>query len=487
VAIAGGMTLPRCAHGQDVLVTGTTHAQYVMLRRLVEDSVAVEDAPGDGLLRRATNGHIVRCVTGERFCRYMRSADRVSAVPLMQDITVSAWGYTPGLRAYAHLRARAEIGDGPALWPRADDNFDAIAAYIELDRGGLRVRAGRQWRTSGLGFHTFDGASILVRTIEPFIFEAYGGWSLLRGVSEPHTSGSLAAVEPFAPDARAVLLGATVAYRPTSRMAAAATYQREIRSDRLGLYAERLALDASLRADRFTVNASLEGDVATRTVNEAKLQAHRALRPDLGVRVYARRYRPFFELWTIWGAFAPVGFTELGLAGAWTPAGRPFTLDVDVSRRGYADTDASTTFGSARATGWRTGAGSTLQLASWLLSGHYGLDIGVGAARSDLSVRMQRDIGGDGYVAASATAFQRQYEFRVSEGVVLGLTADGGVRVASRVHVAGSLGVYRHTSTASTPDVDWSQVRGSLRLEWSLGSDPDALAQRLGATGSGSR
>jgi hypothetical protein len=482
LAVAAILLRPVAGRGQDAQLTATTSVQYVTIRRLVEDSVPVEETRGDGLLRRALGGQIVRCVTGERVCRFTRSADPVSMAPIIQDVTVSAWGYTPGLRVYAHLRTRTEIGGGSEFWPRADDSFDALAAYAELDRQAFRVRAGRQWKTSGLGFYTFDGVSILVRSAAPLSIEAYGGWSLVRGISEPHTTGALAAIEPLAPDERALLLGAALAYRPTSRSTVSAVYQREIRTDRLGLYSERLSLAGSLTRSRVAVNGSLEADVASRIVNEAHLRTRVAVRPDLAVNVYARRYRPFFELWTIWGAFAPVGFTEFGISGALTPAEKPFAIDVDAARRAYSDTDASTAFGTVRSSGWRIGVSSSVQLDPvWMVSGRYALDIGLGAARSDGGVRVQRQLGENGQFGASALAFQRLSEFRVSEGVVLGLTADGALKVARRTRVGGSLGIYRHEPAGSTPDVNWSQLRGSFRFEWTLGADPDALAQAGGA------
>ena len=108
-----------------------------------------------------TGGLIVRCVPGEAFCRYSRGgAGTISAMPLTQDLTVTAWGFGTGVSLYANVRARASLGDEPDFWPRADDHFDALAAYVEVDRERFRARAGRQWATTGLGFYNFDGVSL---------------------------------------------------------------------------------------------------------------------------------------------------------------------------------------------------------------------------------------------------------------------------------------------------------------------------------------
>ena len=73
-------------------------------------------------------------------------------VPLTQDLHVNAWGFGQGIRLYAHVRARASVGDAQGLWPQADDEFDALSAYLEIDRSLGRARVGRQWTSSHLGF-----------------------------------------------------------------------------------------------------------------------------------------------------------------------------------------------------------------------------------------------------------------------------------------------------------------------------------------------
>ena len=472
------------AGAQSVRATGISTLQYVRIRPLVEDSVAIGETTGDGLLRAAPGGQLVRCIDGERWCRYLRSSNEASIVPMVQDIALSAWGLGRGVRAYARLRVRGMFGGNEELWPRGDDLFDALVAYVEVERGAVRLRGGRQWLASGLGYHNYDGVSARYRLRPDLEIEAFLGSSLARGLNEPRTSQALAAIEPFAPDDRGVLFGGRAAWRPSPRLALSALYQREIRSDRYGLYSERVAADATFRPGRLSLAGSLEADLASNTVNDARLRADYQPRADLGFGLRARLYEPFFEQWTIWGAFSPVGFREAGGSVWWRPAGRPWELVVDGSRRGYADASASPVFGLYKKSGWNLGAsGSWRARPAWLAQASYRLDLGFGAGRSEASVRVQRELGEGTHVAVSAMGFERQYEFRVSEGTVFGLGADGGLRLSPRSRLGGSLSAWRHRSPDGVPSMDWSQLRGSFFIEWTVGPEPGLSPARAGGGG----
>jgi hypothetical protein len=460
------------ARAQSARISGTSSLQYVQLRPLMADSVPVEEATGEGLIRRTAAGYLVRCVEGDRFCRFTRSDARTAVMPVIQDITVNAWGLGQGVRVQAQLRTRAAVGGHARLWPMADDAFDALTAFVELDRPLFRVRGGRQWKISGLGYYNFDGASALYRARPGLTLEAYGGWSLARGLNEPRTSASLAAIEPFAPDKRGLLLGTQISYRHAG-LGVAALYQREIRSDRLGLYTERVAADATWRWNRGSLTGTFEADLGAGVVNDARLAANLAVGGGVQARAFARHYQPFFELWTIWGAFAPVGFSEGGLGVASRPVGRPFEVDVEVARRTYDETGASTAFGTFRDDGWTAFANGSWRLdRDWLAQGDYRIDFGFGAARSEAGLRLQHDLGEATYLGANLIGFERQFEFRVARGSVLGAGLDGRMRIGPRSRLTGSLMAYRHRGLGGAPDVDWSQFRGMLQFEWTLGPEP---------------
>jgi len=232
-------------------------------------------------------------------------------------------------------------------------------------------------------------------------------------------------------------------------------------------------VDASYRWAAGSVTGSMEGDVASRGVNAARLTVNYSIRRDLAVNAFARVYKPFFELWTIWGAFSPVGCNEIGAGAAWRPGARPVDLQLDFARRSYSDANASTVFGDYRTDGWSLGATGSVRLAPpWLVQARYRMDLGFGAARSQASVRMQRDVGRGTHIAVSALAFERLFELRVAEGTVYGLGLDGRLRLGPRSALSGSLSTYRHYGNDGQPDVDWSQLRGMMRFEWTIGPEP---------------
>ncbi|HZD05592.1 MAG TPA: hypothetical protein VE173_11750, partial [Longimicrobiales bacterium] len=456
-----------------VRVGGVTSFRYIQVRPLKEDSVPVEETRGDGLLRRTGDGVLVRCVAGEAVCRYYRTDERTSTVPGIQDVTVSGWGFGRGVRVYAHLRARTDLGSADDLWPRSEDAFDALAAYVELNRERFRVRVGRDWKTSGLGYYDYDGASILVRATRELTAEAYGGWSLMRGAQTPLTGDALAAIEPFAPDSRAVLLGAQVRYRPTARLALSGMYQREIRSDRLGLYSERATVDAVYTPGPLSVSGSLEADLVGRQVNEARLDVRWSPALAWSLGAFARHHRPFFELWTIWGAFSPVAFDELGLRAAWRRPGSPLRVQVEAARRTYAGTGVGLSFAALRTDGWKLAASADYQVlpGTTLQGGYYG-EVASGAGISEGHLAARRTLTEGSWLGVSLTAFQRAYEFRVEEGTVFGAGLEAGYRLDARTRVSGGVTAYRHRTPSDESGVDWSQLRGSLRLEWTLGPEP---------------
>lgn len=478
----------RAAQAQGARIVGVSTARLVELRQLATDSVprdAIVDTVGS--LFRTADGVVVACRPEAAFCAYKRAADRVESVPLTQDLSVNAWGFGTGVRAVADVRVRTALGTNE-LWPRADDAFDALAAYVEIDRGKWRGRGGRQWLGNSLGAYNFDGVDVLYRSRPGWTVDAWGGWSLVRGLNEPHTSDEFGSVEELPPEKRAYIVG--VAGRiPTSRRGALSVlYQREIRTDRGGLYSERVAADWAARFRRASVDASWQHDLAFNRVNEARLRVQAPFRAPtflgrgaaLDVAAEYRHFEPFFAYWTIWGAFSPVGFDEARVTGVWSSPRRAVTLAGFGGWRDYADTDAGTDFDPLRGSGWRAGADATWRVSSaWTASGGWATDIGFGAARTDVNGALRWTQENGTFLGAFGTGFQQVRELRLGTGRVVGVGLDGGFRLTSDVRVLGDVAIYRHRDReAGSPRPDWSQRRAALRLEWTLGSDPGMARAR---------
>jgi hypothetical protein len=458
------------AVAQSVRIGGSTRFQYVEIRPLLQDSIPVESVGGEGLLRRTSDGRIVRCRPEDPFCRGTSPGDPLSTLPVIQDLELTAWGFGEGIQVHSQLRGRTVWGGNAEIWPQADDAFDLLAAYAELDRERFRVRVGRQWNVSGLGFYNFDGVVLGLRPGTGVSVEGYAGRSLVRGLNESRTSGALEAVEELAPTEPGVLMGVQARYRPSGQLALNALYHRDIRLDRAGLYSELAAANGVLRLGQGSLEGAVELDVATGGLNEARLRMRSPPFLRMALNGEVRRYRPYFELWTIWGAFSPVGFDEARVTLTGIAPGA-LLLRGEASYRSYEESGDG--LGGFRTEGWTLGSTANWSPdPRWRLEGGYRLEAGFGAARSDGHVGMVRQIGDRGFVALRALSFQRLYEFRLEEGTVFGVGADTSLRISDRARLVGGVTRYRHAFAGEAPGLDWNQLRGNLMLQWTLGSEP---------------
>ncbi|HEX6559382.1 MAG TPA: hypothetical protein VF021_07960, partial [Longimicrobiales bacterium] len=405
----------------------------------------------------------------------------VSTIPLTQDLTINAWGFGTGLRVYSQLRARAAAGDVTDLWPQSNDHFDVLSAFGEYDRNKLRVRAGRQWKSSPLGFYNYDGASVLIRASRVVRAEVYGGWSLLAGESDNYGSAVADAIEPFKPDEKRNIIGAEVQLHFAPGVNFSTLYQREIRTDRAGLYSERLAGDASVRLGLATLDGGVQANLGAKNINQARVQLSAPLFSRISGSIEARRYRPYFDLWTIWGMFNPIGFREALANARWANAQGTASLHLGGGLRSYDDDNGGVEFERLRSDGWRAVADAAWTPRSLLtLAASYQADIGFGASKSDGSLTARLNLGESSYLSASALAFQTVHEMDIREGTVYGVGTDAAFKLSGTSRVGWSAAVYQHDNASPADEINWSQVRGSLWLEWTIGTNPDTrrVAQR---------
>lgn len=464
------LLIPLVARGQGIRVSGVTSVQLIELRPFTTDTVPASTIPGTGEVRTRPGGVLATCPASGSTCFFMGAGDRVSVTPVLQDLTVAGWGWVEGLSFHANARARTQLGDRTAFtFPLSNDHFDVVDAYAELERGRLRGRLGRQWVAGGLGAYSFDGADVLARR-DALSVEGWGGRALLAGLNETYTSPELAAAENLPPWQDGYIVGARVRLRPDPLAAATFTYQRVILSDRSGLYSERFALDATAR--RWSANAqlSLAYDLAAGKWNEARLRVGTSTMAAWGGSFEARHSRPYFDLWTIWGAFAPVAYNEARATANWRPGHGNVTLSGHGAFRRYDETDAGF---ELRTNGWRAGGDASWTPSDELLaSASYDVDIGSGAANTDsrVGVRWTRSDGTS--LGADASVTQNIYEFKVGTGRIYGAMLSGMFPLRADSRVVVDAGLYQHVRTNGAPGPDWTQRRGSARFEWTLGHDP---------------
>jgi len=475
LAVVVHAAMPTALRAQGIRIRGVTSVRFLELRPFVDDSAPYASTlPGSVNYRQLADGRVVRCFEGDSFCRYKQAGPIANAVPATQDLQMTAWGLGRGISLHADVRVRSANGSQPALWPRAEDTFDALAAYVELDRAQVTARAGRQYATSGLGFYNYDGASLSYRPNRRVALEGFGGWSLAQALNEPFTSSEIAAVDELPPDRNALLVGTQIRVRPTTRSSLSALYQREVRDNRSALYSERIALDGSWNFGRSSLDGALQRDLSTNEFNELRVRLRLPSVKHTVVSLEARHFSPFFQLWTIWGAFAPVGFDEARLQASWRNTAQSLSFDVHGAKRRWGDTDAGLEFDPLRADGWRVGGNMTWQAATHLhTNAGYTADIGFGASRSEGDLGVHWDHG-QLFLGATASAFQSIYELRIGTGRVLGLGLDAGWQINPDLRFVGDVSAYQQLALNSAPSTDWTQRRATARFEWMLGSDPGA-------------
>ncbi len=469
---AGLLLLWPCASAaQDFRGELRSNGRYIEVRPIRLDTVARDlVSPGVGG-RLEFEGQPVFCNASTGTCTRYVSAPVEHAVLLTQDVAFTAWGFgVTGLSATVLLRGRADAGGG-FDWPRADDPFDAILAYAELNRERWRVRVGRQQTAGGLGFSSYDGASALYDATDWLRIDAYAGRSLARALYEPRNE-ALRGVEAFLPDEGAVIVGGAVEADVGATTTVAGRYQREIWWDRSALVSERASVDA--RTSHFApvrLAAAFDYDFAFGRIGKAHITAALPVPGRaLAVEAIVRRYVPYFELWTIWGYFSPVGYHEAEVAADWQA--RPgLSVRGTAAWRDYEDTETVVVLDPLEDSSLRVEVAARWTRDSWSLDASYAQERGFGATMSAADAAISRALSPRATLTASGSAFQQIEEFRIGDGFVIGGGLSADVEVLDRTHVNGGVTLYRQTFDNRPGGADWNQMRAWLGLRFGFGRD----------------
>ena len=475
LALVALLSLPAQVRAQGINGRARTYLSYIQVRDLVLDSVPEGGVAGEGTQRALSDGTPASC--GDAYCQFYRSGPEASVAPLLQDLELNVWSGITGLRAYAHVRAREPLGD-LEIWPRSQERFEALAAYLEYGRSFYRIQAGRKWETTALGFYNYDGGSVELRLPTRLDVSVYGGLSLIRGINGPHHSDLISTVEALEPREDAYLGGIHARWRPLLSLATSFTYQRERTVRSHELYSERVAGSARILVKRATVDVEVKFDLASEEVNLARLKVASPLGAGFRGSGEIRQYLPFFQLWTIWGAFSPVGYQEARARLDWTSGSGKLTGHAYGSYRQYGDTDAEAPAGyEIRDDSWRTAVGGRYALQEALiLEGEYRYEVGYGASRSGGDLSLQRSFGRRTYLAVQGTAFETFSEFRVGSGRVVGGGIQGALPLGPATIQAGAM-FYKHTQNDRPSLLDLNQYRLHLNLDIPIGKDPGLVGR----------
>jgi hypothetical protein len=475
LALLGLLVLPAPSAGQGLGVNGKarTYMSYLQVRGLDQDSVPAATVPGDGAQRTLPDGTRVTCTDG--WCRFFRSGAKVGIAPFLQDFELNAWSGIQGLRGYTHVRLRAQPPIGETyLWPRMRSEVEALAAYLEYRRSNYLIKAGRIWQSTSLGFYNYDGGSFQLRLPSQLELNAYGGLSLVRGLNQLHHTDLIGSVESLAPREDAYIYGLHARWRPIPSLATSFTYQKESTTHEGNTYSERIAGSARAQLQKASVEVEVKYDLATETTNLARLAIAAPLGGGFRGSGEVRKYVPFFELWTIWGAFSPVGYNEARARLDWTSSRRRLSLRAYGSYRAFGDTETSDIPEEfqVRDDAYRLAAGGSYSLKNdMVLDGEYRYDVGYGASRSGGDVSLQRTFAPRKSLGIRATGFESFSEFGVGSGRVLGGGIQGSIPLRSATLQANAM-FYQHTQNDRPSRLDLNQTRVNFILEVPIGGDP---------------
>jgi hypothetical protein len=380
--VAAGLLAACSAPGaaQDYRIRLDARVQAVSFRGLIADSIAAADVvTGSTGGPETPDGHAVRCGAGA-FCYFMRPGPELRGIPATLATSVALWGFgVEGLAFRASGRLVGDLGRDD-VWPGTEPGAQLIEGYLDYERLTLAARLGRQLVASRLEPLGFDGGWLRYRWDRKSLeFTGYGGWGLGQAAVVTVTNPALNPLDEWRPRNRQLVAGLEAAwlYREFD---VRAEYRREIDPEDNYFVSERTAFSFGARVADFRAAGGFDYNIAEGHWGSADVTLT-WLRPRYSVTGGARRYRPYFSLWTLWGAFSPVPYHAVNLS-AQVRATSWLSLHGRGERYRFDDAEISTGLvPQLEDRGWRVSTGATATLnRQWTLDATYGLEHGPGAA-----------------------------------------------------------------------------------------------------------
>lgn len=475
ILAAGCIVSPVGAQGYRLRLD--TRYQAVSFRGLAEDSIPAGSAvvrPGQGPV--TPDGFAATCPVDGPWCYFYRSGSRRQGHPVTGNVDLQLWGLgLRGVTARVAGRWSTDLGSSTE-WPGTRPPTILTEGYLQYEHGPWVGRAGRQVITGRLGYQGFDGAQLgVTRAFGGLDIGVYGGWGLARAVALPVTSPALNPLDDFQPRDRQLVVGALLGVR-YRWLDLGAEYRREVDPVPDHFVAERAAASLSL-APRpgWRLRGGAEFDFTNGWWGSADASASYS-----GSRFFAsggvRRYRPFFDLWTIWGAFSPVAHRTAWAAGGFRPV-QQLWIRIRGERYQFDEGGASSPLAQAEDRGWRASIGASLALSPrWTVDGGYSRDAGPGAASSSLDGGVTFAPGDGWSLHARGGSLARPLEFRHSASELRWYSAGADVRLTNRWRfVTDLLWLAEDRRRPDAAAFDFDQLRLSSRLVLNIGSDADRL------------
>ena len=371
-------TVPATA--QDFRVRLDASAQTVSFRGLLSDSIPIADVvTGANGGFETPDGHAVRCGSAA-YCFFFQPGPVLRAIPVATSASLVMWSLgVEGLSLHATGRLVGDLGPDK-VWPGTVPSGQLIEGYLEYQRSAVVARAGRQLVVTRLEPVGFDGGWVRVRWDKASLdFTGYGGWGLGQAAAVPVNSPALNPLDEWRPGDRQLVAGAEAALRLRD-VDVRAEYRREVDPQDHYFVSERTAFSFDATAAAFRLTGGLDYNIAEGHLGSADL-ALTYLHSRFSVTGGARRYHPYFSLWSLWGAFSPVPYNAVNVSAELRPTDW-LSLNGRGERYHYEDADISTALvPQLEDRGWRTSVGATATPNSRLtLNGDFGFEHGPGAA-----------------------------------------------------------------------------------------------------------
>lgn len=451
------------------------HAQLAAFRGVELDSVPGTDVvagPTGGPV--SPDGIIARCPATSTFCYIYRPGEERRGGPAVTTADLSLWGLgIPGLRAHVRARVGVQFGSSDA-WPGADPAIQLLEGYAEYAGTAITARAGRQVLTSRLGWQGFDGVRVIGRTGSLGLEgELYAGLGLDRASALPVTSPALDPLDEFRPQSRQLLAGGAVSWRPGTA-SVRLEYQREVDRDTRHFWSERVAMSGAWNfATRWNIAAGTEYDFSNSWFGSSDVALGYTAQ-HVGLDAGVRQYRPFFPLWTIWGAFSPVPYTAAHATLRLSPS-RRVQLSASTEYFRFVEDEAETPLVQVDDDGWRTGVSARVSPSEqWQLSAGYRLEYGPGASADGFDARVTWR-GREIMASVHGAVLTRPLEFRLNQSEIVVLGFDATWQAQSRLLF--SVGAAHYAENRDRPDAaafEWNQLRLHARATLVLSSMADA-------------
>lgn len=452
-------------------------AQRVAFRGVTADSVLQSltvTGPTGGPV--TSDGFAATCF-GDGFCRFYRPGAELRGLPASAGTDLTLWGLgVTGLSVRVNARTLTDL-TGDRLWPGTSPSLRVVEAYAEYVWGALTARGGRmleQSRLGNAGTGGLDGVRATYRFSGPGLeLGGYAGWGLARGTTLTVTSPAVNPLAEFQPGQRQIVAGVLAGLRWRT-VDLEAEYRREVDPFTDYFVSERAAVSLQARPlSAIRVALGADYDLAQGRLGSADATIAWSGK-GIWATAAARHYRPFFDLWTVWGVFSPVPYN--GVSGSLTvnPVSR-----LQLRGRGewfrYEAADVSTPTVTLEDKGWRWGLDATVTpVDRWSVEAGAHGEFQPGASSSGIDGRITWRPREALDLSLQGGRLERPLELRFQDAGVTWLGGSAAWHAGERWSIGLTLD--RYWESRDRPDAaafDWNQWRMSARVSLTLRSAAD--------------